>query len=205
MRGQRTMYIGDMFCYGQSTDSVGVNGIVGCMGVFVASGQTLYAIHMPDSINYNTPGRNAFVQFVGGAIGNGNAATVIGVLNNDNRPSAAAELREIARGLGASSYRMVRLRKHIDIRPSGEPEAAAVLCMYTPNGYVQGTGMTFSSNVELRYQMDKRVRWVDGQGEARSGQYRAMRGDSRLWTNAAWGAGWNAVDSTNCDLTMGRV
>ena len=42
------MYIGDMFCYGSSTDFVGVNGIVGCMGVFISCGTTFYAIHMPE-------------------------------------------------------------------------------------------------------------------------------------------------------------
>lgn len=187
------MYIGDMFCYGKSTDSVGVNGIVGCMGVFVVSGLNMYAIHMPDSINYNTAGRDAFVNFVthdGGF--NAAQATMIGVLNNDNRPGARAELTSIARGLGVSGYRMVRLRKNITIRQSGEPHAAAVLCLLKP----------VSNAIELRYQMDERVRWSEGTGEARSGQYRAMRGDQLLSTNPGWGAGWNEVDSTTCDLAL---
>lgn len=190
------MYIGDMFCYGQSTDSVGVNGIVGCMGVFVACGPTLFAIHMPDSINYNTVGRDAFVQFVGGAGGwNAGTATMIGVLNNDNRPGAQAELRSIARGLGLGTVRMVRLRRDIDIKPSLEPVAAAVLCLRKP----------VSGELELRYMMDRQVRWTEGQGEARSGQYRAMRGDALLSTNPAWGAGWHPVDGTTCDLSLIRA
>jgi hypothetical protein len=187
------MYIGDMFCYGSSTDSVGVNGIVGCMGVFVASGQTLYAVHMPDSINYNGPGRTAFTQFVTGAGGwNAANATMIGVLNGDNRPGAGAELADIARGLGIGSFRTVRLRKHIDRSGSGEPVAAAVLCLFKPT----------TTQIELRYQMDSRVRWSEGNGEARAGQYRAMRGDSRLSTNPGWGAGWEAVGSDSCDLAL---
>lgn len=187
------MYIGDMFCYGRSTDSVGVNGIVGCMGVFVVSGPNMFAIHMPDSINYNTVGRDAFVNYVSTAAGfNAGQATMIGVLNNDNRPGAQAELKSIARGLGLSTFRMVRLRKNITIRQSGEPVAAAVLCLLKP----------VSNAIELRYQMDEHVRWSEGTGEARAGQYRAMRGDQLLSTNPGWGAGWNEVDGNTCDLKL---
>lgn len=190
------MYIGDMFCYGRSTDLVGVNGIVGCMGVFVASGATLYAVHMPDSINYNGPGRDAFVNFVTTAPGwSAAGATMIGVLNGANRPGAPAELIAIARGLGLGSFRTVRLRKHIDRASGTEPVAAAVLCLFKPQ----------SSEIELRYQMDKGVKWKEGPGEARAGQYRAMRDDARLSTNPAWGAGWQAVDSNNCDLSLTKV
>lgn len=187
------MYIGDMFCYGESTDSVGVNGIIGCMGVFVSCAPALFAIHMPDSINYNVPGRDAFVDFVGHAGGfNAATATMIGVLNGDNRPGAQAELTSIARGLGLSSYRTVRLRKNITIRPSGEPASTAVLCLHKP----------VSAAIELRYMMDASARWIEGNGEARSGQYRAMRGDLLLSTNPGWGAGWHEVDSSTCDLKI---
>jgi hypothetical protein len=188
------MYIADMFCYGRSTDSVGVNGIVGCMGVFVVSGATFSAVHLPDSINYNQAGRVAFAQFVTqGAGWNAAGATMIGVLNGDNRPAAGAELTDLARRLGVASYRLVRLRKNIDVSPTKEAAAAAVLCLKKP-----GPGST----IELRYQMDKNVRWLAGQGEARSGQYRAMRDDARLAVNAGWGAGWQEVNGTNCDLSL---
>lgn len=190
------MYIGDMFCYGKSVDSVGVNGIVGCMGVFVASGQTLYAVHMPDSINYNGPGRTAFVQFVTSSAGwNAANATMVGVLNGDNRPAAGGELTDIARGLGIGSFRTVRLRKNIDRSGSGEPASTAILCLFKPT----------TTQIELRYQMDARVRWIEGSGEARAGQYRAMRADALLSTNPGWGAGWNAVGGDNCDLSLTHV
>jgi hypothetical protein len=192
------MYIADMFCYGRSTDFVGVNGIVGCMGVFVSSGATLYAVHIPDSINYNQPGRVAFAQFVTGSGGwNAANATMVAVLNNDNRPAADAELTDLGQRLGIRSFRLVRLRKNIDLLPTKEPQATAVVCLFNQAGNHQG--------IDLRYQMDKNVRWNEGHGEARSGQYRAMRDDARLGVNAAWGAGWQEVNGTNCSLSLVKL
>lgn len=186
------MYIADMFCYGSSTDSVGVNGINGCMGVFIACNQVLYAAHMPDSINYNQPGRIAFANFVShGANWNPAQATMVGVLNGSNRSSAKGELVDIAQRLNIRSFRTVRLRQGIEKTTGNEPLAAAVLFLFKPQG---------GGAIEMRYQMDKYVKWVQNQGEARAGQYRALRGDRRFWTSAAWGAGWNAVDSNSCDL-----
>ena len=120
---------------------------------------------------------------------------MIGGLNNVNRPGAQAELTDIARRLGIGTYRMVRLRKNITVRASGEPAAAAVLCLHKP----------VSNAIELRYIMDERLRWSEGTGEARSGQYRAMRGDQLLSTNPGWGAGWSEVDSGTCDLKLVRA
>lgn len=192
------MYIADMFCYGSSTDFVGVNGIVGCMGVFVSSGATLYAVHLPDSINYNVAGRTAFAQFVTHSAGwNPATATMIAVLNGDNRPAANAELNDLAQQLGIGSYRLVRMRKNIESSPTREPLSTAVLCLFNPPGNPPG--------INLRYQMDKNVRWIDNGGEARAGQYRAMRGDGLLGVNPAWGAGWQEVNATNCDLSLVRV
>ena len=147
-----------------------------------------------NSINFNEPGRIAFANFVSHANGwNAANATMIGVVNNDNRPRAGAELTDIARRLGLRSYRMVRLRKNIDFSPSKEPASVAVLCLFKALG----------GGIELRYQMDKGVRWVEGRGEARAGQYRALRRDMLLWVDKD--AGWQEVSGANCDLSLVRV
>jgi hypothetical protein len=165
---------------------------------FVSCGQTLYAVHLPDSINYNEAGRIAFAQFVISSGGwNAANATMIGVLNNDNRPGANAELTDLAGRLGMRSFRLVRLRKNIDTQPSKEPVAVAVICLF--NRQVS------SPELELRYQMDKNVRWAEGTGEKRAGQYRPMRPDALLWVSSAWGSGWQEVNSTNCDLSLVKV
>ncbi len=198
VEGKRTVYIADMFCYGSSRDFVGINGIVGCMGVFVSCGQTLYAVHMPDSPNYDEAGRIAFAQFVTGSGGwNAANATMIGALNNNERPGANAELTDLARRLGVGSFRLVRLRKNIDFTATRAPVAVVVLCLFDPPGTTSG--------IQLRYQMDKNVRWDKGKGEAQAGRYRAMRDDELLSVNPAWGSGWQQVDGTNSDISLVKV
>ena len=39
-------------------------------------------------------------------------------------------------------------------------------------------------------------------GEARIGQYRAMRDDETLYVSGALGAGWDWVDTTSGDITV---
>ena len=199
------MYIADMFCYGKSAEFVGVNGIVGCMGVFLAYNKMLYAIHIPDSINYNSVARTEFGKFIGReATGmDGNQAQVVAVLNNDNRPGGPAEVAAICKDLGVPRFTMIRLRKNIPISPSSkEPAAVAVLCEFTPESYVPNVGMQFSDTLRLKYQVDSRVRWEKNRGEARIGQYRAMRDDEKLYVSGALGAGWDWVDTTSGDITV---
>jgi hypothetical protein len=168
------------------------------MGVFISCAPTIYAINFPDSASYNADGRDTFVNFVSHAANwDANKATMVGVLNNSNRPRADGELADIARRLNIKSFRTVRLRKNIDISPATKEPAAVAVCLFRPGGN--------SSEIELRYQMDKNVQWKKGPGEARSGRYRAMRDDERLWTNSAWGAGWKEVDGNSCDLSLTKV
>lgn len=122
---------------------------------------------------------------------------MIGVLNNDNRSGANAELTDLAGRLGMRSFRLVRLRKNIDTQPSKEPVAVAVICLF--NRQVS------SPELDLRYQMDKKVRWVKGTGEKRAGLYRPMRCDALLRVNSGWGAGWQEVNGPNCDLSLVKV
>jgi len=157
------MFIATMFSYGMDDDCVGVDGIRGCMGVFLAYRPALYAIHLPEGKDErNHQGRKAFVTFIRQRIPSfqGNNARLYGVLNGDNRPGAWNELQDFCTDLGIGSFTLVRLRKNLGVEGS-QQDAAAVLCEYIPH----------SSDCKLKYQKANDVKWTKGVGTPRYSFY----------------------------------
>ena len=118
------MFIATMFSYGRDSDGVGVDGIVSCMGIFVAdkTQKELYAIHSPDSLApVKDDGRIAFTDYILHqlpGISDANAHLYC-VVNADNRQSADAEAAAYSRDLGAHQL-------HADSGPQAPPATAWV-------------------------------------------------------------------------------
>lgn len=179
------MYIADMFCFGSDQNSVGVNGIRGCMGMFVSHGGTLYSIHMPPSSDdKNDRGRRAFAQYIRDQSGkfDGATAQMVCVVNNTERSSASDESYELCRLLGMQHFTLFRAVKFIE--PDGtQPSAIAVVWQRTKGG-----------QLELKYRMDRDVKWLEGQGAPRGGHYGAFRDDEKLSTTTE---GWYVAGPPN--------
>jgi hypothetical protein len=191
------MFIADMYCYGMDANAVGVTGISGCMGVFVATGAMLYAVHIPDTA---TPGKNAlggttFADFVTQQVGqplDPNASQMICVLNYTQRQQAHEEGYAIARRLGLRRFALWRMEKNIDVS-TGNPKAIWVLWQRLALG-----------GLELRYRPDADFTPTQGGGTARSGTYSPWGADKRYTVDASgWylGSAPNAHGMTYHDCT----
>jgi hypothetical protein len=191
------MFIATMFSYGMDNDCVGVDGIRGCMGVFLAYQPALYAIHLPDGTKErNDMGRQAFVTFIKQKIPGfqPNNARLYGVVNGDNRPSALSELKAICQDLGIGKFTFVKLRKNLGVEGC-QQDAAAVLCEYVPG----------STDCKLKYQRADGVPWVTGAGTVRDSFYFNNSFDTIYSANAAVSHGWNVVDDANSSIMLASL
>lgn len=168
------MYIADMFCFGKDADAVGVNGISGCMGVFVRSGGMFYGMHSPESVDDKKErGRKAFAEYVLGEEGNGfdpDQAEMILVANFTQRMSASDEGYDMCRRLGMRRFLLFRPEKFIAVDPTTKnPTAIWVVWQRLKTG-----------GMELRYRPDADVHPTSGEGAPRGGHYGAFRDDEQI-------------------------
>jgi hypothetical protein len=165
------MYLADMYCYGRDQDAVGVTGISGCMGVFVSSGNMLYAVHIPEnSAEKCARGGKAFADFVLLEAGQGfnrDNATMITVANYTQRTTAGDESYEIARQLGMRAFTVFRPEKHIAVSSMKNPESIWVV-------WQRG-----NAGMELCYRPTSTIQPAKGAGTPRSGDYGAYGEDER--------------------------
>lgn len=183
------MYLADMYCYGMDPNAVGCTGISGCMGVFVAHGAMLYAVHIPD----NNPAKNArggqaFADFAlaqAGRAFNADAAEMIVVANHTQRSTADDEGYAICRRLGMRRFTLVRPEKFIALSESKNPESIFVVWQRTRDG-----------GLELLYRRTEGLAVARGTGTARSGDYGAFGEDERYEVDTA-AAGWHAAKPPN--------
>ncbi|MEM9454286.1 MAG: hypothetical protein AAGF11_08915 [Myxococcota bacterium] len=186
------MFIAIMYAYGSDIESVGVDGIRGCLGIFLATDTRLYAIHIPDAPNHFDAGRAAFVHYVNQTEPNFNQGTarLFAVMNGPNRPAAYAELLAYANDLGVHRLETVRINEHLGQQGFGQ-DAAAIVCERIPG----------STNCRLKYTRGDDILWQNN-GTARADLYRAnmQADDDRLSTNPALGQGWHMVDDTNSTI-----
>jgi hypothetical protein len=186
------MFIATMFSYGKDAECVGVDGIVGCMGVFLVYNKMLYAIHVPDNPNKLDMGRDAFVKYVRQeeAKFSGSDATLYGVLNGDNRPDAAKELQAYCRDLFVGRVSIVRVRKNLKVGLT--EQAASVLCEF----------VSASAACNLKYQRNADVKWIKDVGTLRAGFYHNASMSDRLSASAALANGWSLVDGGNSTIEV---
>ena len=190
------MFIAQMFCYGKDGLTVGVDGIRGCMGVFLHYGNMLYAIHLPDNPNKNKLGRDTFCDFVQAEIAdlNGANASLYAVLNNNNRPDFLEELRDIGTMLKVQNATIVRVMDHLPKQGAlKEPAAAAVLLDRVHGG-----------TCVLKYQDANKVKWEPG-GTARSGYYHNGSFTDSVKTSGAVSHGWHLVNAQNSSIRSSRL
>jgi hypothetical protein len=169
------MYIAEMYSYGRDENSVGVDGIKDCMGVFALYNSNFFAIHIPSAgslaLGWDTFKKYFETQNPGYAGG----AKLYVVVNGTGRPNAEEEVQQYAPSLNAKTtfYRLV----------ADPGEAAAVVCKHNRKG-----------GVELLYKKNADVVWHDD-GKARNGYYHLDAGDHRYSVTDF--AGWQALASTS--------
>lgn len=187
------MFIATMYSYGKDPLSVGVDGIVGCMAVFLKYGDMLYAIHLPDnSPATNKLGRDAFAKYVKQeepqfAPGN---AHIYFVLNNNNRLDMIKEVKGLCVALKIQSAEIVRLRDNLG--PVNAPGAAAVLCERIGDVCV------------MKYRDANEVNWQTG-GVVRAGYYHNASMDGSYKINSAVSQGWHVVTAANSTLRFTKL
>ena len=184
------MFVATMFSYGSDGECVGVDGIRGCMAVFLAYGKMLHAIHVPDNPQRNDMGRNAFVAYVKQQIPkfSGSDAQLFAVVNNNNRPTCEKEMFEYCQDLFAGRVTMIRLRDNLGPDRS-QPDAAAVLCERRDG-----------SPCVLKYQKADDVKWGVGVGAPRAGFYFNASFTDVKSASGAVSQGWNVVSPENSTI-----
>lgn len=182
------MFFATMYSYGDDNAVVGVDGIRGCLGIFLITATRLYAIHIPDTPAHFVTGRNAFVAHVIATEPgfNPNAARLIAVMNGPNRPQAFNELCDYSLALGVTRLMTVRVDEFLG--PRGfQQHAAAIVCELVPG----------TRDPRIKYMQHDSVHWLHA-GNLRAGSYHVLAPvDDRLSTNLAPFAGWHAVDYSN--------
>jgi hypothetical protein len=185
------MFIATMYSYGSDPECVGVDGIVGCMGVFLAYNGMLYAIHIPDTPARFTSGRTKFVAYVNqqAPAFDGKQAHLYGVLNGVNRSGAYLELLEYAAALSVKRITTIRLNENLGTKGAMQ-DSAAVLCEFIPH----------TGNCRLKYQKAASVKWTRDTETVRAGYYDVGSYDLVLGTSAALSNGWILVDAQNSTI-----
>ena len=185
------MFIATMYSYGNDVDAVGVDGIRGCLGIFLITAARLYAIHIPDTPAHFDAGRNQFAAHVNATEPgfDPNAARLIAVMNGPNRPQAYAELLAYSLVLGVNRRMLVRVDEFLG--PKGlQQEAAAIICELVPG----------TRDPRIKYQRHDDVHWQHA-GIARAGSYHVLApNDDTLSANPALGQGWHLADHSNSRL-----
>lgn len=180
------MFIATMFSYGNDVQAVGVDGINGCMGIFLATAARLYAIHIPDQPQHFTTARNAFVGHVNGIEPGFNRGTarLYAAINGNARPGAYRELLDYALALGG-------VRKMMTVRVNGfGANAATIILERIPQ----------STDCRLKVHRNDQVNWQHGAGTVRSGFYHNGSMNQVLSTVTALASGWRLVDSGNSNI-----
>lgn len=184
------MYYAQMFDYGTDQNHVGVTGIVGCLGAVFAAPAHLYAIHIPDMVNSNLIGANAFVAMVQGGEGALHPAGTLHVfVNGMQRPTADAEARSMLDGLGAPDTKVYRLMTGLDPAIAGAARLSAAIKVQLVAGAVQ-----------LAYKHVPDNQWVAG-GNARTGRYLGAMADAPTCPSPGeLAAAWNQVTNATCHI-----
>jgi hypothetical protein len=185
------MFIATMYSYGSDAESVGVDGIRGCLGIFLATNTQLHAIHIPDTPARFDAGRTAFVAHVHHADPHfvPAEARLFAVMNGPNRPGADAELLAYSQDLNVHRRMTVRVNEFLGPKGFGQ-DAAAILCERIPG----------TTQCRLKYKRYDDVSWQHGVGTVRAGYYHSGAYDAVLRTNAALAQGWHLVDNTNSTI-----
>jgi hypothetical protein len=186
--GSRIMFFASMYSYGNDAAAVGVDGIRGCLGIFLITATRLYAIHIPDTPAHFVTGRNAFVAHVNFTEPgfDTNAARLIAVMNGPNRAQAFNELCEYSLALGVTKLITVRVDEFLGVKGL-QQDAATIVCELVPG----------TREPMIKYMRHDDVHWLNA-GAARAGSYHVLAPvDDTLSTNLAPFVGWRAADYSN--------
>lgn len=197
------MYFCNMFCYGDSYATIGITGIMGCMGAIYVGARSMYAIHIPpDKRDVLQIADETFVRFVRNneqSVGKGH---LYGFVNGKNRNvdsnndiSAEAEMRFIKKGLGSPSTTLYRIMKHLGPE-SGKFSADSVVIMLErvhASAYAPGGAAIF-------YKRNADITWVDG-GEPATGQYKPRPAYIPAKIPSDLHSLWRHATDENCTVT----
>ncbi|MCB9544099.1 MAG: hypothetical protein H6703_16850 [Myxococcales bacterium] len=188
------MFIATMYSYGDDLQAVGVDGIRGCLGIFLDTGARLYAIHIPDTPANFAAGRLAFAAHVNGVEPHFNRGTarLYAVMNGPNRPGVYREVLDYAQALGGvRRFMTVRVNEHLGPKGFNQDSVSIVL-----------ERIPHTTTARLKYQRNADVPWQHGIGTARAGFYYNGGYNDVLSASLAPVHGWHMVDPTNSTIAL---
>jgi hypothetical protein len=194
------MYFADMFCFGYDPARVGVTGIVGCMGIFVATDDLLYSIHVTaGSTTEEAVGAKKFGQFVNRCEAPGKVAraSVYCVLNGGARFNIRKDLEPFVAGLGVKKITVVRFFKNL--APVSEAIGKG-----SRWDQMKSVAATFSrgnnpGQFVIKYKQESEVHWKAGApegGKFRDGWYLRAHYKEVRSVDPNF-PGWHTADNTN--------
>jgi len=165
---ENKVYFATMNSFGYDQTCVGVTGIVGCMGIFVATNDLLYAVHVKaQNANQEALGAQKFGAFVKNCEGPGNTSSwkVFCMINGGNRLERLRDdLQPFVTCLGVKKVAAIRLYANLQtIMPSKIHSSLASVAVVLRRGAIQG-------QFDIRYMQDSTVNWL--QGEQAGGKFR---------------------------------
>ena len=188
------MYFANMYCYGSDNNTVGITGMLGCMGVVYISAGSMYAIHIPDNNDtLNKLGGKTFVKWVKHQEQRitQDSGHLIAFINGKNRPDAENEVRAIKEGLKSPTTTLYRILKHLGAGSGGAmADAAAIMVDRVHISKLAPKGCL------CYYKRDGDIKWVAG-GVHESGQYKINSSYTGDGVPSDVRAGWRYLNADN--------
>ena len=188
------MYFANMYCYGSDNNTVGITGMLGCMGVVYISAGSMYAIHIPDNNDrLNKLGGKTFVKWVKNQEQRitQDSGHLIAFINGKNRPDAENEVRTIKEGLKSPTTTLYRILKHLGAGSGGlgaDSVAMMVDRVHTSKLAPDGCLCYYKRNADIN--------WVSGMVQE-SGQYKINNGFKGDKVPSDVQAGWRGFNEDN--------
>jgi len=198
------MYFADMFCFGYDPDCVGVTGIVGCMGIFVATDDLLYSIHVTaGSVPEERLGAQKFGSFVNRCETPQKIARakVFCVVNGGARLKLSNDLEPFAKAIGVKLITAVRIFENLApmsqaVGKGSRWDQMKAVAVAFKRGQAQGEFV-------IRYKQESEVQWLNGAqagGKYRDGWYNRAHYKEVRTVDPGF-AGWHVVNNTNSGFT----
>jgi hypothetical protein len=201
------MYFCDMYCYGDSNDSIiGITGIRNCMGIVYAGPGRLYAVHIPfDDAPVWRHAAEAFTRCIKNSGGNGGSkGYLFGFVNGSNNTltskdsakilSADEELLIIKKGLGSPKTVLYRFKAHLGTQSGGDMADSAAIMVQRAHAATDNP-----SGIQVFYKRNDEINWVAG-GEPPIGQFKIRQGTAAAIRPAQIDMSWIRAGKGNSTL-----
>ena len=190
------MYFANMFCYGRDTTTIGVTGILGCLGIIYVGAGAMYATHIVcGSERDDADGRETFTSWIKRQEQRAGKGHLFLFTNARNRPQAAEEARELKKALNGPATTVYQIMKNLEPKVGTSDQASVVTLLDRGHSNINNP-----SGCNIFYKKNEDIVWVDG-GSAESGQYKARPSFCGAKIPSDVTFGWRTVGAGNCEVT----